>query len=95
MKEKIDEEDEINTNSNINNINNYNYKKKFNINTSISPINIISTNDEEDLLLNNEINLPNSNKSDYLSTSFDSTPLNMENIVKCSLIFKSSKRISC
>ena len=70
MKEKIDEEDEINTNSNINNINNYNYKKKFNINTSISPINIISTNDEEDLLLNNEINLPNSNKSDYLSTSF-------------------------
>ena len=72
MKENYeDDEIEINTNSdNLNNINNYNLKEKLiTININSPPINIKSTSDDDNLLINNEINLANSNNTDYIQPS--------------------------
>ena len=76
MKEKfVDEDfDEINTNSNnINNTYNFGSNKKITLNINPSPLNLKSTSDDDNLLLNNEINeinLPNSNNTDYIQSSF-------------------------
>ena len=75
MKENYgyeDEEEIINTSSSnlnsINDINNITITKKLNtINTYISPNNNIkSTNFDDNSLLNNEINIPNSTNSNYI-----------------------------
>ena len=71
MKENYDDEIEINTNSNnLNNINNYELKEKLiTININSPPINIKSTSDDDNLLINNEINFANSNNTDYIQPS--------------------------
>ena len=74
MKENYEDEIEINTNSNnlnnINNINNFDLKEKLiTININSPPINIKSTSDDDNLLINNEINIANSNNTDYIQPS--------------------------
>ena len=75
MKEKfVDEDfDEINTSSNnINNTNNFDLNKKITLSINHSPFNLKSTSDDDNLLLNNEINeinLSNSNNSNYIQSS--------------------------
>jgi hypothetical protein len=74
MKENYEDEIEINTNSNnlnnINNINNFDLKEKLiTININSPPINIKSTSDDDNVLINNEINIANSNNTDYIQPS--------------------------
>ena len=62
-----DELEEINTSSNNDNLT---INKKLNMNSLVSAHNINSTNDDDNPLLNNnEIVLPNSNNSDYMTSS--------------------------
>jgi len=71
MKENYEDEIEINTNSNnLNNINNFDLKEKLiTININSPPINIKSTSDDDNVLINNEINIANSNNTDYIQPS--------------------------
>ena len=73
MKEKYDDEIEINTNSskllNINNVDDDIKEKLLAININSPLININSTSDDDSLLINNEINLANSNNTDYIQPS--------------------------
>ena len=71
MKENYEDEMEINTNSNnLNNINNFDLKEKLiTININSPPINIKSTSDDDNVLINNEINIANSNNTDYIQPS--------------------------
>ena len=76
MKENFDDDEiEINTNSNnLNNINNYDLKEKLiDENNNSLPINIKSTSDDDNLLINNEINFANSNNTEYIQPSLPSS----------------------
>ena len=71
MKENYEDEIEINNNkNNLNNINNFDLKEKLiTININSPPINIKSTSDDDNVLINNEINIANSNNTDYIQPS--------------------------